>query len=166
MNGQDSRALDILKELGERPAAPFHESAPAAYILETLEGVGLESKVDQFGNVIARYRNSEGDDPPLALVAHMDHPGFEIVEASERGLVAVALGGVPEVSLTNPADVLVLLEDGVRLPARIVPFADGDGRTVRVELSEDRPIEPPVPVVFNLPGLLAGRRIYQDARAG
>ena len=151
MNGQDSRALDILKELGERPAAPFHESAPAGYILETLKSIGLDADTDEFGNVIARYRNSDGNDPPLALVAHMDHPGFEIVEASERGLLAVALGGVPEVSLTNPADVLVLLEDGVRLPARIVPFADGDGRTVRVELSEDRPIEPPVPVVFNLP---------------
>lgn len=151
MNDKDTRALEILKELGQRPAAPFHESGPASFILETLKDIGLPADTDDFGNVLARYRNSEGDDPPLALVAHMDHPGFEIVEASERGLLAVALGGVPEVSLANPADVLVILDDDTRLPAHIVPFPDGDGRTVRVELSEDVSIEPPIPVVFDLP---------------
>ena len=151
MNQKNNRALEILRELGERPAAPFHESAPAVYILETLKTIGLNPDTDDFGNVIAHYRNSQADNPPLALVAHMDHPGFEIVEASERGLLAVALGGVPEVSLSRPADVLVLLEDGARLPAHIVPFPDGDSRTVRVELSEDAPIDPPVPVVFDLP---------------
>ena len=154
MNDRDSRALEILSELGQRPAAPFHEGAPAGYILETLKNIGLDADTDDFGNVIARYRNSDDDNPPLALVAHMDHPGFEIVEASERGLLAVALGGVPEVSLTNPEDVLVILDDGARLPARILPFPDGDGRTVHVELSEDVSIEPPVPVVFDLPDFM------------
>ncbi len=154
MNDRDSRALDILKELGQRPAAPFHESAPASFILDTLKGIGLDARTDDFGNVIAHYRNSDSDDPPLALVAHMDHPGFEIVEASERGLLAVALGGVPEVSLTNPADVLVILESDVRVPARVLPYPDGDGRIVRVELSENATIEPPVPVVFDLPDFM------------
>ncbi len=154
MNEQDNRALEILRELGQRPAVPFHESGPASYIVETLQSIGLDARADDFGNVIARYRNSHSGDPPLALIAHMDHPGFEIVEASERGLLAVALGGVPEVSLSNPADVLVILEDGVRLPAQVVPFPDGDGRTVRVELSEDAKIEPPVPVVFDLPDFM------------
>ena len=156
MNEQDSRALEILRELGQRPAAPFHEGPPAKYILQTLKAIGLDAKTDDFGNVIAHYRNADSDDPPLALVAHMDHPGFEIVEASERGPLAVALGGVPEVSLSRPADILVLLEDDVRLPARTAPYPDGDGRTVRVELSEDRPIEPPVPVVFDLPDFMLG----------
>ena len=84
----------------------------------------------------------------------MDHPGFEIVEASERGLLAVALGGVPEVSLSNPADVLVILDGDARVPAQVLPYPDGDGRTVRVELSEDVSIEPPVPVVFDLPDFM------------
>ena len=154
MNDRDSRALEILRELGQRPAAPFHESAPAGYILETLKAIGLDADTDDFGNVIAHYHNSEADNPPLALVAHMDHPGFEIVEASERGLLAAALGGVPEVSLSNPVDVLVILDDDVRIPAQVVPYPDGDGRTVRVELSEDVSIQPPVPVVFDLPDFL------------
>ena len=151
MNDRDNRALEILRELGQRPAAPFHEGAPAAYILETLREIGLDAYTDDFGNVIARYSNSNGDDPPLALIAHMDHPGFEIVEASEQGLLAVALGGVPEVSLSNPSDVLVILDGNVRIPAQVVPYLDGDGRTVRVELSEETDITPPIPVVFDLP---------------
>ena len=150
MNDRDNRALQILRELGERPAAPFHESAPAEYILKTLKDIGLDARADHFGNIIARCRSADSGTPPLALVAHMDHPGFEIVEASERGLLAVALGGVPEVSLTNPADVLIILEGGVRIPARTAPFPDGDGRTVRVELSQEASINPPAPVVFDL----------------
>ena len=97
MNEQERRALAILRELGRRPAAPFHESGPTAYILDTLKNIGLTADTDEFGNVIARCRNSDSDDPPLALVAHMDHPGFEIVEASERGLLAVALGACPSI---------------------------------------------------------------------
>ena len=154
MNDRDTRALEILRELGERPAAPFHESAPTGYIIETLRNIGLDAYTDDFGNVIAHYRNSGSEDPALALIAHMDHPGFEIVEASERGLLAVALGGVPEVSLSNPADVLVILDDDVRIPAQVVPYPDGDGRTVRVELSEEVSIEPPVSVVFDLPDFM------------
>ena len=151
MTPQQQRALEILEQLGRRPAAPFHEDPPAAYILETLSAMGVDADRDAFGNVVARYRNTGSDDPPLALVAHMDHPGFEIVESSESGLVATALGGVPVSSISSGADVLVLLEDGVRLPARVMPLDDGDDRTVRVELSQPAPIEPPVPVVFDLP---------------
>ncbi len=154
MNDKDKRALEILKELGERPAAPFHESGPAGFILESLNELGLDAATDDFGNVIARHRNSNYDDCPLALVAHMDHPGFEIVEASDRGLLAVALGGVPEVSLRKPADVLAILDGDVRVPGRVVPFPDGDGRTVRVELVEEVSVEPPVPVVFDLPDFM------------
>ena len=161
MNEQESRALEVLRELGERPAAPFHESGPAKYIIETLKDIGLSADTDEFGNVIAHYRSSDSDAPPLALIAHMDHPGFEIVEASERGLLAVALGGVPEVSLTSPADVQIILSGGVRVPAQIIPFPDGDGRTVRVELSEEVSIDPPVAVVFDLPDFVLEDRFIR-----
>ena len=102
MDRLQERALEILSELGRRPAAPFHEDGPAAYIVKALTDIGLSPRRDEFGNVIAHYRGPGADDTPIAFVAHMDHPGFEIVEASEGGLVAVALGGVPESSLTTP----------------------------------------------------------------
>ena len=92
MNRLQERALEILGELGRRPAVPFHEECPAAYILKTLTEIGLSPRRDEFGNVIAHYRGAGADDTPIAFVAHMDHPGFEIFEASEDGLVCGRAG--------------------------------------------------------------------------
>ncbi len=150
MNELEKRALGILEGICRRPAVPFHEDAPASYIRETLEELGLANFSDEFGNLIAHYQNSGGKDPPIAFVAHMDHPGFEVVEACDDRPVAVALGGVPVASLARPADVLVLLPDGRRVRALTSPL-DEDGRRVRIELAEDVEIVPPVPVVFDLP---------------
>ena len=151
MDKLQQRALDILSELGSRPAAPFHEDGPAAYILETLTDIGLSPHRDEFGNIIAHYHSPGADDPPIAFVAHMDHPGFEIVEASNDGLTAVALGGVPESSLTRPADVLILLPDGSSVPAKTAPHEGEDGRKVRILTDQHIMIDPPTPVVFDLP---------------
>ena len=161
MDTLHQRALDILSELGSRPAAPFHEDGPAAYILETLTDLGLSPRRDEFGNVIAHYRTPGADDPPIAFVAHMDHPGFEIVESSDDGLIAVALGGVPESSLTRSADVLILLPDGSRVPARTAPHEERDGRKVRILTDLDIKIDPPAPGCVRPAGLHAGRGLHQ-----
>ncbi len=93
MNSTDQRALDILRDLGERPAAPFHEEPVATYIFDRLVDLGLTPFRDEFGNVVVNYSNSDTDDPPIAFVAHMDHPGFEIDDVDDDGPVGVALGG-------------------------------------------------------------------------
>ena len=145
------RALDILREIAQRPAVPFHEDGPADYVFHLLVEIGLSPFRDEFGNLIAHYSNSEGVDPPLAFVAHMDHPGFEIVEAAGDRLIATALGGIPEVTLARSADVLILLPDGTRVPARTEPIDARDDRTVYVNPSEPIAVEPPAPVIFDLP---------------
>ena len=150
MNSNDQRALDILRDLGQRPAAPFHEEPVARYIFDRLADLGLSPHRDEFGNVIVHYSNSDSDDPPIAFVAHMDHPGFEIDEVDDDGPVGVALGGVPEVSLSQPADVLALLPDGRRVRGRTVQL-DAESRRVRFDLDEAVKIVPPAPVVFDLP---------------
>ena len=150
MNHAQHPALDILSQLSQRPAAPFHEEPVAAYIVSRLAEIGLSPFRDDFGNVVAHYSNSGTGDPPIALVAHMDHPGFEIDEVDDVGPTGVALGGVPEVSLSQPADVLVLLPDGRRVRARTAEL-DVRARRVRFDLSEEVEIAPPVPVVFDLP---------------
>ena len=149
-NGNDRRALDILRDLGDRPAAPFHEHAPAQYILRQLTDMGLSPFRDDFGNVIVHHSNSRTADPPIAFVAHMDHPGFEIEAVDDEGPLGIALGGVPEVSIARPADVLLLLPDGRRIQARTSPL-NPDARRVRFELNEYVELVPPVPVVFDLP---------------
>lgn len=150
MNDTDRRALDILKDLAERPVAPFHEEPVAAHISSRLADLGLSPFRDDFGNVVAHYSNSVTADPPIAFVAHMDHPGFEIDEVDDDGPMGVALGGVPEVSLSQPANVLVLMPDGRRVRAKTAEL-NVEARRVRFDLSEDVEIVPPVPVVFDLP---------------
>ncbi len=158
MDERDGRALEILRELGSRPAAPFFEDGPAQYILHAIKQLGVDVRRDAYGNIIANYSNfsANSDQPPIAFVAHMDHPGFEITKACQGRIVARALGGVPVASLRKLTPVLVLTPDGERIPAEVTPF-DGASdeqqseRLVMVRLKSDVSLTPPVPVVFDLP---------------
>ena len=160
MDDGELRALEILEALGVRPAVPFFEGGPARYIMELLEALGVAASVDGFGNVIGHYQAGPAapreDRPPIALVAHMDHPGFELVEAAvQRGYVARALGGVPAASLKQTTPAQVLLPDGGRLPAELVPPGqplsdDPSDRLTLVRLEDHIVLEPPLPVVFAL----------------
>ena len=154
MTPADERAVELLRELGRRPAAPFFEQGPADYIFGTLSRLGLNPARDAWGNVVARYRNlpSGADQPPIAFAAHMDHPGFEIVDAESDPAVAKALGGVPAASLAQATPVLILAPDGSRVPSETVPLDDGvSRRETGVRLPPGVSMEPPVPVVFDLP---------------
>ena len=173
MNEQEQRALDILAGLAKNPAVPFHEWAVAEQILGvlgTLEGVDYRS--DDFGNIIARYTSpsiaalpESEREPPIAFVAHMDHPGYEIVrpadapdnESGGRGYIAQALGGVPVASMTKPTPAFVLMPDSERISAEIQPLdadssENGSGeRQVKVRVESDSELGLPAPVVFDLP---------------
>jgi endoglucanase len=158
MDKADRRALEILESLGRRPATPFYEEGPAQYILAALSDMGLEHRRDRYGNVVATLGEPGPDAPAVALVAHMDHPGFEIVEADGAHATAHAAGGVPAASLVKPVPVLVLLPNGDRIRAttgRHESTTDpSDRRAERLAtLSLDRelPVAPPLPIVFDLP---------------
>jgi len=158
MEKADKRALEILEALGRRPATPFYEEGPAQYILAALSDMGIEHSRDRFGNVVATLGDPKSDTPPVALVAHMDHPGFEIMEADGAHATARAAGGVPAASLVKPVPVLVLLPDGDRIRAttgRHESTTDPSDRSAerRVTLSLERelPAAPPLSVVFDLP---------------
>ena len=153
---EDERALEILARLGAQPAAPFHERGVAESVESTLRESGLEPWRDEFGNVLARYASLDGGQGrPIAFVAHMDHPGFEIIEGSGRRYVARALGGVPAASLGKPTPALALLPDGRRVPCGLTPYGGpergGSDRLVIATLPEEAALAPPVPVVFDLP---------------
>ena len=92
----NERALDILAGLARNPAVPFHEWGVAEHILGVLATLdGVEYGRDDFGNIIAYYvapsiaalPESERE-PPIAFVAHMDHPGYEIFRPIQRLTVA------------------------------------------------------------------------------
>ncbi len=154
---EDRRALEILARLGARPAAPFHERGVAEAVEGTLRESGLRPWRDEFGNVLARYASppdAEGR-RPIAFVAHMDHPGFELIEGSGRRYVARALGGVPAASLAKPTTALALLPGGERVACELAPYdgpeREGADRLVVAALVEEVEVALPAAVVFDLP---------------
>ena len=152
------RALELLCGLGSCPATPFFEELPTQYITETLRQAGVDYRLDEFGNIIAQApAAAEPSGPPVAFVAHMDHPGFEVLEIKGTRAVARAMGGVPAASLTKPVPVFVLAPDGTRIPGATEPHEDTvdpndrtSDRLVRVRLDVPTELEPPLPVVFDL----------------
>ena len=152
---EDERAVEVLRGLGGEPATPFFEERVARLVLGYLREMGVEHWRDEYGNIVARYRRGDvAGRPAVAFVAHMDHPGFEVVEVEVDGLraAAVAQGGVPAASLTKATGVLVVTPEGERVPATTVPEGDGLAqRRVGLELASPIRAEPPLPAVFDLP---------------
>ena len=145
-------AIDILAKLGQNPAVAFHETPVAAEIHSVLKESGLAAKTDEFGNIICRLPGNSPGETPLAMVAHMDHPGFEAVESSGDLLVAEASGGIPEGAFSEGVPVQLVLATGKRLPGTVAGrHGDKAGRRVLIRLEAPRTLEFPRPVVFDLP---------------
>ena len=81
----------LLERILSLPTAPFHERFISSFICAELNSLGLDFSLDELGNIIAGYGDGEGS---LAFVAHMDHPGFEVVEIGEGTAEAAWFGGV------------------------------------------------------------------------
>ena len=111
------RALNILASLGAQPAVAYHEGGVSATITGLLDDIGLPYTIDAFGNIVARIQGRSSGVTPLAIVAHMDHPGFEAVDRHGDYLVGTALGGVPTSSFDPGVPVQVVLPGGQRLSA-------------------------------------------------
>ena len=84
--------LRLLERILPLPTAPFHENFISSFILEECAALGLDHELDQYGNIIVR-QGPQGE-ASVAWVAHMDHPGFEIVSASKGRAEALWFGGV------------------------------------------------------------------------
>lgn len=88
-------ALRLLAE----PTAPFHEQNVIRAVLAEADRLGLESRVDRFGNVRVELNAHVASTPalPLVLTAHMDHPGFWAQRMLGPGrLLASWVGRVPQ----------------------------------------------------------------------
>lgn len=84
--------LRLLERILPLPTAPFHEHFISAFIRDECVALGLDSELDPYGNIIVR-QGPQGE-APVAWVAHMDHPGFEIVSAGKGRAEALWFGGV------------------------------------------------------------------------
>src|SRR2546422_3561311 len=107
-----SELLKLAGAVLRLPTVPYHEQQVRAFVERWCGELGLRVARDRVGNVIVRYkRGSAGASPsrPLVFVAHMDHPGFELLD--ERH--AEFLGGVPR-ELFAGARVRFYVDDGKR----------------------------------------------------
>lgn len=150
-----NRALEFLARLGAQPAVAFHENGVATAVRTALTEIGATWRTDNFGNIIARVPGSNsGGVPPIAFMAHMDHPGFEIVGRDGDDLIGNASGGIPPGAFAAGVPLQVILPAGRRISAETVgQHGDERDRQARIRLTEssgdDIPI--PSPAVFDLP---------------
>ena len=79
MTNPRDQALDFLSRLGSNPATAFRENGVADTVKAILSEIGLSYEQDSFGNIIAKVSGTDPTANPLAIVAHMDHPGYEVV---------------------------------------------------------------------------------------
>ena len=148
---KDDQALDFLARLGAQPSVAFHEEGVALAITAILTEMGLGYHKDGYGNIILRLPGREADIPPLALVAHMDHPGFEALGTRGDLLIGEALGGVPAASFAEGVRLQVILEGGQRVAALTAGRHGQEAdRRVLIKLAEPQSLEFPRPVVFDL----------------
>jgi hypothetical protein len=91
--------LDLAERVLRLPTAPYHEQHVKAFVVDFCRELpGLRVEEDRVGNVIVKYQpQARASVPssrqrPLVFVAHMDHPGFEMLGGNR----AEFLGGVPK----------------------------------------------------------------------
>ena len=151
MTDLKQQALDYLSRLGGNPATAFREEGVASTVKAILREIGARFEQDAFGNIIAKVPGTDPSANPLAVVAHMDHPGFEITGSHPDGHIATAMGGIPPSSFESGVPVQVLLPDGSRVNgATTGRYGEESDRQVLIKLEQPQDLEPPLSVVFDL----------------
>ncbi len=112
------------------PTAPFHEDAVANYITRRVKEMGLRIQTDWYGNLYVRRPSTGRTRNRLAFMAHMDHPGFEVVEVNRDVVTADFLGGVhPDYFLESRVR---FFHDGDEFPGEVVEVTpDEEGRRAK-----------------------------------
>lgn len=116
----------ILERLARRPTTSYHEELVAAEATAIAKGYGARVRRDAAGNLrISPPSPRKGT--PVWLVAHMDHPGVEIVGRRQ----AVLLGGLAPAYFRRGTRLRVY-HDGAPVAARVLRYS---GTTYRFALA-------------------------------
>src|SRR5215213_10672933 len=109
-----ARLTSWLSELMAIPGLSGFEDRVRGYIKSELAKLGLTSRGDRLGNLIAML-DGDKSKPAVMLIAHMDQLGLIVRKIETSGLIRVErLGGVPEKAL--PAQAVVFCVEGRDLP--------------------------------------------------
>ncbi len=144
--------LRVLREVASVPTAPLHEARVAAHVTRYLKDLGLAPWRDRWGNLLVRYSRGPSDRPSLALVAHLDHPAFEIADVSGGQITGLLLGGVAPACFRKPVPVRVYPTNGpAEVLGEIVGYETPEPRQVLLKLRLAGPVEVADFGVFDLP---------------
>jgi putative aminopeptidase FrvX len=180
------RLRRLLTELMLIPGLSGHEGRVRRRLKAELDALGIASRSDRLGNLIATL-DGEAGAPSVMLFAHMDQLGLVVRKIERDGLVRVErLGGVPEKAL--PAQSVVFCAADRDLPGiiankshhatspedkyRVVPYAelvvDGGFRSAEEVVAAGIDIGTPVVYAPNVVELAGGRiaGTSVDDRAG
>ncbi len=144
--------ISILRGLAQLPAVPFREEHIAAYIAREARAMGLEPQQDACGNLLVHYRRGEvAVAQPLAFVAHMDHPGLEVIAVDGQQAQARLLGGVAPGYFEGQVPVQVHGSNGVT-SGRVTAARTGeDQSTLVLDLALDGPAAAGDYAVWDMP---------------
>jgi len=108
--------LRILERLARQPTAPLHEQGVLREAASIGRDAGLRVRTDPFGNLVLRPPGPRRG-PAVWLVAHTDHPGFDVIGPGRARLC----GGV-QPSYLRRGTKLRMYHDGEPVPARLLGF--------------------------------------------
>ena len=153
------RTLATVERIASTPTAPYHEARVMRAIAQELSSLGVTTETDAYGQQHARaHRGNPAR--PMALLAHTDHPAFEVIEARGNEGRARVLGGFYERLMRREMRVLVCDDtDAPAFPATL------DGYVQQIDLAHnslgvlrihaDRPLAVGQWAVPDLPGFEA-----------
>ncbi|MBT3181907.1 MAG: M28 family peptidase [Deltaproteobacteria bacterium] len=105
----DKATKNLIESVLSLPTMTFNETAVSTFIKWYAAGLDLDVSEDMAGNVIVNY--SGGSKSGITFSAHMDHPGFEIIQAKGMDGTA-ALWGRVDVKFFSGSKVIVHTADG------------------------------------------------------
>jgi endoglucanase len=86
---------ELIKKLTETFSPSGHEDAIREVILEEIESLADEIRVDTLGNIIARKGERSKNGKRVMIAAHMDEIGLIATHIDENGFVRFTIVGVP-----------------------------------------------------------------------
>ena len=114
--------LAVLGRIAAAPTAPYHEQHVTRVLARELAALGIAATEDAYAQLHGRVRRG-APKRSLALIAHTDHPAFDVVAASGTEGRARVLGGFHERVLRREVRVVVHDDAGtVSFPAVLDDF--------------------------------------------
>ncbi len=141
------------------PTAPYHENQVIRFVRAFANRRRIPIKEDRYGNLLVRYRR--GKAKPIAITAHMDHPGFSVESFDGQKVLARWSGGCDPNHF--PGSRVIIRSKRDLLPGRIVSSLSKN-RQFEIKLSRKADIDEDAFGYFDLvPCEFRDDRIYTKA---